>query len=143
MRKPARRPKHGQGPCGGQRGIGLFRSSIVLVGSMVRTDDGALTDVRHRVRVSTEFKSDIDTLEGRTGEFDVALPPCSPAGNCSAVHPRCWIDDPDPSAAEGVYPDARSVSRWHEDFFRESSGRTDRRKANETRVNTHHHCMQN
>ena len=45
-------------------------------------------------------------------------PPCrrrpSEPAAPSAVHPNWWIDDPDPAAAEGVHPGAKSVSRWRE-----------------------------
>ena len=41
----------------------------------------------------------------------------------SSVHPHWWIDDPDPAAAEGVHPGAKSVSRWREAFLRDFAAR--------------------
>jgi hypothetical protein len=41
----------------------------------------------------------------------------------SKAHPNWWIDNPDPAAAEGVHPGAKSVSQWRVDFLRDFAAR--------------------
>jgi hypothetical protein len=53
-------------------------------------------------------------------------PPIARTRQPSTVHPHWWIDDPDPAAAEGVHPGARSVNRWREDFLRDFAARMQR-----------------
>ena len=62
------------------------------------------------------IRSDVAGLDGQSGAFTAVPPPAARTGRPSAVHPNWWIDDPDPSAAEGVHPGAKSVSRWREDY---------------------------
>jgi hypothetical protein len=58
-------------------------------------------------------------LDGLSGRFAAGPPPADRTGRPSSIHPNWWIDDPDPGAAEGVHPGAKSVSRWREDFLRD------------------------
>jgi hypothetical protein len=72
------------------------------------------------------IKSDFAGLDGRSGQFTAAPPPVERTGKPSTVHPNWWIDDPDPDAAEGVHPGAKSVSQWREDFLRDFAERMNR-----------------
>jgi pectate lyase len=74
------------------------------------------------------IKSDFAGLDGRSGTFTAAPPPVERTGKPSTVHPNWWIDDPDPTAAEGVHPGAKSVSQWREDFLRDFAERMNRCK---------------
>ena len=44
-------------------------------------------------------------------------------------HSNWWIDDPDPAAAVGVHPGAKSVSQWREEFLGDFAERMDRCKS--------------
>lgn len=77
---------------------------------------------------SYEIKSDFAALDGQSGKFDAVPPPTSRTSARSAVHPNWWIDDPDPAAAEGVHPGAKSVSQWREEFLSDFAKRMDRCK---------------
>jgi len=74
------------------------------------------------------IKSDFVGLDGKSGKFTAAPPPIERIGNPSTVHPNWWIDDPDPAAAEGVHPGAKSVNQWREDFLRDFAERMRRCK---------------
>ncbi|MEZ6098484.1 MAG: DUF1593 domain-containing protein [Pirellulaceae bacterium] len=72
------------------------------------------------------INSDFGMLDGVRGKF-IAVPPLlSRTSIRSTVHPHWWIDDPDPAAAEGVHPGARSVNQWREDFLKDFAQRMDR-----------------
>jgi len=75
------------------------------------------------------IQSDFVGLDGESGKFAAAPPPVERAGRPSAAHPRWWVDDLDPAAAEGVHPGAKSVSQWREEFLRDFAARMDRCKS--------------
>lgn len=72
------------------------------------------------------IESDFAALDGQSGKFDAVPPPLDRTKKASTAHPNWWIDDPDPTAAEGVHPGAKSVSRWREDFLGDFAERMDR-----------------
>ncbi len=72
------------------------------------------------------IRSDFPALDGAAGKFTAVPPPAERTSGISIVHPNWWIDDPDPAAAEGVHPGAKSVNRWREDFLRDFAVRMER-----------------
>jgi hypothetical protein len=78
---------------------------------------------------SYAIKSDFAGLDGKSGQFAAVPPPSERTGKPSRVHPNWWIDDPDPAAAEGVHPGAKSVNQWREDFLRDFAKRMARCQA--------------
>lgn len=77
---------------------------------------------------SYKIESDFAGLDGQSGAFDAVPPPTERTSKKSSVHPNWWIDDPDPVAAVGVHPGAKSVSQWREDYLRDFAERMDRCK---------------
>lgn len=73
-----------------------------------------------------EIKSDDPKLNGRGGKFNAAPPPESRTRVRSVIHPNWWIDDPQPTAAEGVHPGAKSVNQWRVEFLDDFQQRMDR-----------------
>lgn len=71
-------------------------------------------------------RSDFPELDGLQGEFVAAPAPAQRANQPSKTHTEWWIDDPDPAAAEGVHPGAKSVSQWRELFLEDFAERMDR-----------------
>lgn len=63
------------------------------------------------------IKSEFQGLDGQSGKFTAAPPPLERTSKPSSVHPNWWIDDPDPAAAEGVHPGAKSVNRWRAEYL--------------------------
>ena len=79
---------------------------------------------------SYKIESDSSGLDGQSGKFDAVPPPLERTSKQSTKHPNWWIDDPDPAAAVGVHPGAKSVSQWREDYLRDFAERMDRCKPN-------------
>ncbi len=65
------------------------------------------------------IKSDFAALDGQSGKFTAVPPPIERTSKPSRAHPHWWIDDPNPVAAEGVHPGAKSVNQWRVDFLRD------------------------
>jgi hypothetical protein len=63
------------------------------------------------------FESTFAALDGQSGRFHATPPPIERTARPSSRYPNWWIDDPDPAAAEGIHPGAKSVSRWREQFL--------------------------
>ncbi len=75
------------------------------------------------------IRSDFAGLDGLSGRFAAVPPPLDRTSRASSSHPNWWTDDPDPSAAEGIHPGAKSVSRWREAFLGDFAERLLRSKA--------------
>ena len=69
------------------------------------------------------IRSDVSALDGLSGRFTAVPPPLERTRQPSSVHPNWWIDDPDPAAAEGIHPGAKSVNRWREAFLSDFAAR--------------------
>jgi hypothetical protein len=76
-----------------------------------------------------EIQSAFARLDGQSGAFSAVAPPSERTARPSSRHPHWWIDDPDPAAAEGIHPGAKSVSRWREQFLRDFAERLRRTAA--------------
>lgn len=87
------------------------------------TNDGRTLHFRFSPRDakiwSYVITSDFAPMNGQSGRFTAVPPPPARTSRPSTLHPNWWIDDPAPSAAEGVHAGARSVSQWREDFLRD------------------------
>jgi hypothetical protein len=103
----------------------------------VAANDGHLLRFRFSPRDAKPWpyvvRSDFAGLDGQSGTFTAVRPPAGRTSRPSVVHPRWWTDDPDPTAAVGIHPGARSVSRWREDFLRDFALRMLRCQAPATR----------
>ena len=75
------------------------------------------------------IRSDFAGLDGVAGKFTAAPPPAERTRRASTTHPHWWIDDPDPAAAEGIHPGAKSVNRWREAFLKDFAARLQRSKS--------------
>ncbi len=75
------------------------------------------------------INSDSAELDGKSGKFDAVPPPITRTIQTSKLHLNWWIDDPDPTSAEGVHPGAKSVNQWREEFLGDFAERMDRCKS--------------
>jgi hypothetical protein len=75
------------------------------------------------------IESSFAELNGKGGKFTAVVPPLERTRRASTTHTNWWIDDPDPTAAEGVHPGAKHVNRWREDFLRNFADRIVRCKS--------------
>jgi len=69
------------------------------------------------------IQSEFAALHGVSGKFSAVPPPPNRTSRPSAVHPNWWLDDPDPAAAEGIHPGAKSVSQWRTMFLEDFATR--------------------
>jgi hypothetical protein len=101
----------------------IFDNRIPAVG----TNDGQVLRFRFAPRDAKVWRyvvrSDFAGLDGKSGAFSAVPPPVERTRRPSAVHPNWWIDDPDPVAAEGVHPGAKTVNQWREEFLRDFAAR--------------------
>jgi hypothetical protein len=72
------------------------------------------------------IRSEAPALDGISGQFTAVPPAVEITSRPSRVHPNWWIDDPDPSAAEGIHPGAKHVNQWREAFLRDFAVRLNR-----------------
>jgi hypothetical protein len=77
---------------------------------------------------SYAIRSDYTPLDGVEGRFTAVPPSIEQTRRRSSVHSHWWIDDPDPSTAEGIHAGAKSVSRWRRAFLEDFAARMDRCK---------------
>jgi len=73
-----------------------------------------------------EIQSNVESLNGLTGQVLSALPPNEYALHPDASIPNWWTDDPSPELAEGSHHGAKSVSQWREQFLRDFAARMKR-----------------
>lgn len=78
------------------------------------------------------IRSNDKRLDGLSGKFTATPPPLERTRRPSSKHPNWWIDDPDPAAAEGIHPGAKSVNRWREAFLKDFAARMRRCQAPST-----------
>jgi Protein of unknown function (DUF1593) len=93
----------------------------------VATNDGRMLRFRFSPRDAKLWpyviRSDMSGLDGQSGQFTAVPPPAARTSRASSAHPHWWVDDPDPTAAEGIHSGAKSVNRWREDFLRDFAAR--------------------
>jgi hypothetical protein len=75
------------------------------------------------------IRSNDKRLDGLSGKFTATPPPIEQTKRASLIHPNWWIDDPDPAAAEGIHPGAKSVNKWREAFLKDFAARMRRCQA--------------
>ena len=66
---------------------------------------------------SFTIRSNVLTLNGKTGGITALVPPPEVALRPSPGLPNWWTDDPSKHVAEGEHIGARTVSRWRKDFL--------------------------
>jgi uncharacterized protein YndB with AHSA1/START domain len=97
------------------------------------TVEGNRVRFRFSPRDAKVWKYEIEGA-GLTGSFTAAPPPRERTSKRSKVHPNWWIDDPDPVAAEGVHPGAKSVNQWRHAFLQDFATRLERIPSTRERV---------
>ena len=106
--------------------------------SAITTNDGRTLRFRFSPRDAKVWPyvihSDFAALNGQSGKFAAVPPPAERTGRPSKVHPNWWIDDPDPAAAEGIHPGAKSVNRRREQFLGDFAARMRRCKTAATKT---------
>ena len=75
------------------------------------------------------FRSNVPSLDGKTGGVTAVLPSSDMAKHPSAKFPNWWTDDPFPDFAEGPHAGVKTVSRWRENFLRDFATRMERCKS--------------
>jgi hypothetical protein len=69
------------------------------------------------------IQSSFPGLDGQSGRFTAVPPPRERTLRPSSRHPQWWIDDQNPTVAEGVHAGAKTVSRWREQFLADFAAR--------------------
>jgi hypothetical protein len=72
------------------------------------------------------IRSNLASLDGRTGGLTSVQPPPERAREPAAGLPHWWTDDPSPALAEGKLLGAKTVNRWRADFLRDFAARLER-----------------
>jgi hypothetical protein len=117
-------------------GMTRAQSVSVLIDNRIRvaaSNDGRVLRFRFSPRDAKTWPyvihSEFAGLEGKAGAFTAVPPPAMRTSRPSTLHPNWWIDDSDPTAAEGIHPGARSVNRWRENYLRDFAVRMERCKS--------------
>ncbi len=79
------------------------------------------------------FRSNVPSLDGKTGGITAVLPSPDLAKHPAAKFPNWWTDDLSPDFAEGQHVGVKTVSRWREDFLRDFAARMERCKSPATK----------
>jgi hypothetical protein len=69
------------------------------------------------------IKSNVPSLDGRTGGVTAFLPMPDIASRPSSRLPNWWTDDPSPEFSEDGHIGAKTVNRWREEFLRDFAER--------------------
>lgn len=72
------------------------------------------------------FRSNVPSLDGKTGGITAVLASPDLAKHPSARFPNWWTDDLSSNYAEGPHAGVKTVSRWREDFLRDFAARMER-----------------
>lgn len=69
------------------------------------------------------IRSNISSLDGKTGGITAAFPSPEMAQHPSAKFSNWWTDDPSPEFAEGPHQGAKTVSQWREQYLKDFAAR--------------------
>ena len=72
------------------------------------------------------IKSNVPTLEGKTGGITAFTPPPEVAQHPSEKHPNWWTDDPATQFAEDGHIGAKTVNQWRDDYLQDFAERIKR-----------------
>ena len=75
------------------------------------------------------IQSNIQDLNGLTGELTSVQPSAALATSPDPLHPNWWTDDPSPALRAGQLIGAKTVNRWRAEFLRHFAARLDRCRA--------------